>query len=212
MNPLLRCSLVYLTTGKIRKNTVQHMHTNIFTHSNNNDDLNINWTSKLDTSKKLNQTSFLSWNILSQNLFDSTPKWYKYVKSDAPVSWVERFPRIISEILESGADIVCLQEVEFTAYKNDFQPTMNDHGYDSVMQKSSRKRAEDGGYGVATFWRKDRFQTIDSIHRSRTMVTILSDLRNSRSCLAVVNCHLEGHPEKSVIRVRQLERWYVEVL
>jgi mRNA deadenylase 3'-5' endonuclease subunit Ccr4 len=210
MNPLLRCSLVYLTTGKkfgISKNTLQHMHTNSFSRLNNNDDLNVNWISKLDTNNHVNQTSFLSWNILSQNLFDSTPKWYMHVKSEVPVSWVERFPRIVSEILESGADVVCLQEVEFTAYEKDFQSTMYDNGYSSLMQKSSRKRAEEGGYGVATFWRKDRFQLRDSIHRSRTMVTILSDVLNPGSCLAVINCHLEGHPEKSLVRVRQLQRW-----
>ena len=191
----------------MRKNTLRHMHTNSCMQLNNNDALNINWTSKLDTNNNMKQISFLSWNILSQNLFDSTPKWYKHVKSDAPVSWVERFPRIVSEILESRADVICLQEVEFVAYKNDFQSTMEDHGYSSIMQKGSRKRAEDGGYGVATFWRKDRFQLCDSIHRSRTMVTILSDALNSGYCLAVVNCHLEGHPEKSVMRVRQLQRW-----
>lgn len=187
------------------------MRTNNCILLNNNDALNVNWTSKLDTSNNMKQISFLSWNILSQNLFDSTPKWYKHVKSDAPVSWVERFPRIVSEILESRADVICLQEVEFLAYENDFQSTMEDNGYSSIMQKGSRKRAEDGGYGVATFWRKDRFQLCDSIHRSRTMVAILSDVLNPEYCLAVVNCHLEGHPEKSVIRVRQLQRCFHEL-
>lgn len=167
----------------------------------------IHWTNTLDTKNQTSQISFLSWNVLAQYLFDSTPKWYTHVQPGTHVSWAERFIKIISEIVESRADIVCLQEVEFAVFEKDFQPMMKYYEYDGVMQKSSRKAKEEGDYGVATFWKTDKFQLLETIHRSRTMVTILHDSRNIGCHMAVMNCHLEGHPEKSVTRVRQLQSW-----
>lgn len=45
--------------------------------------------------------------------------------------------------------------------------------------------------------------------RSRTLTTVLEDTLGR--AVAVVNCHLEGHPDKSVARVRQLEHALAEL-
>jgi len=155
-----------------------------------------------------NQTSFLSWNILAQYLFDSTPQWYHHVADDAPVSWPERFPLIMEEIKSWKADIVCLQEVEFASYE-DLEPHFKSCGYHGVMQ-SHKQRTGDHAYGVATFYKSQKFDLVESIHRSRTMISLLKE-KSVNSCedeeriIAVLNCHLEGSPDKSVTRVKQLQ-------
>jgi mRNA deadenylase, exonuclease subunit and related nucleases len=166
----------------------------------------INWAQSLETASSTGakgdkrQVSILSWNILSQHLFDSTPEWYHYVSKDAPVSWPGRLPRILDEILLWKADIICLQEVEFTAF-DDLQHVLHCEGYIGVMQ-SAKKRTGDNPYGVATFCRRDKFAVKGTFHHSRTMLSLLED--HDQNIIAIVNCHLEGNPKKSATRVKQL--------
>ncbi len=154
----------------------------------------------------------LSWNILAQHLFDSTGKWYTHVSPNDPIvhNWDKRWIAIQNEIQSSKADIICLQEVEFDAFDDDILPALQSLGYDGMMQNAkSRKRGH--GYGVATFWKSDRFQLRDVSHHSRTMLTTLEDTDTydhdncNNEVTAVLNCHLEGAPKKSVVRVRQLQ-------
>jgi len=164
-----------------------------------------NWTTSLATSEKEHQrqVSILSWNILAQYLFDSNRHWYQYVDTNAPVSWPERFALIMDEITSCQADIICLQEVEFEAF-DDFLPSLKRHGYSGIMQNKKR-RSGDHGHGVATFYREEKFELVDTIHRSRTMVTLLKDKERDNRTTAVVNCHLEGRPDKAIARVKQLQ-------
>jgi mRNA deadenylase 3'-5' endonuclease subunit Ccr4 len=226
--PLLRCSFFCFSTikhvvtrrnyhGKIITATtrVRALSTQSISHH-----AKLNWVSSLEVPSSIkgqdntNQISILSWNILAQYLFDSTPQWYQYVAEDAPLSWPERFPRIMDEINTWNADIVCLQEVEFAAYE-DLEPAFQCCGYHGVMQ-SDKKRTGDHAYGVATFYKQDKFDLVDSIHRSRTMVSLLKE-KNANGCedeeriVAVLNCHLEGSPEQSVTRVKQLAKTLQEL-
>jgi mRNA deadenylase 3'-5' endonuclease subunit Ccr4 len=186
-------------------------------------------TSSSNISNK-KQTSIFSWNILAQHLFDSTQHWYKYVSPNDPVhKWSDRWPVIKDEIQSSDGDIICLQEVEFTVFDEDILPSMQSLGYDGIAQ-NSKSRSRGHSYGVATFWKKDRFQLRDAMHRSRTMITTLEDIGNvqisslstdtntdtnintdnnkrdaNNEIVAILNCHLEGNPNKSVTRVKQLQ-------
>lgn len=172
-----------------------------------------NWVNSLETLSPTSdvdyqrQVSIFSWNILAQHLFDSTQKWYEYVDPAAPVfSWKDRFPLISKEIERSKADIICLQEVEFDAFDNDLLPFMNEGGYAGLMQNDKR-RGSNHGYGLATFWKRDKFRITNEIHRSRAMITFLEEKEDSldQKVLAVTNCHLQGSPTKSVTRVKQLQ-------
>ncbi len=152
--------------------------------------------------------SILSWNILAQYLFDSTQKWYGHVDPEAPVfTWEDRFPNILDELCSYDADIICLQEVEFEAFEYDLLPSLKRVGYDGMMQKNKGK-SNTRGYGISTFWKKDKFQLVDEIHRSRATVAFLEGQMSSttnKTVLAVTNCHLEGNPIKAVTRVKQLQ-------
>jgi mRNA deadenylase 3'-5' endonuclease subunit Ccr4 len=164
------------------------------------------------------QVSILSWNILAQHLFKSTEQWYQHVSPQDPIhNWDQRWNAIAKEIQNVQGDIICLQEVEFEAFEQDIFPFMKGIGYDGIMQNSKSRRKEHG-YGVATFWKCNRFQLCDVSHHSRTMVTTLQDMSNGnandknhhddqgeKEIIAIINCHLEGKPNKSVTRVRQLQ-------
>lgn len=160
------------------------------------------------------QTSIFSWNILAQHLFDETQQWYQHVSPNDEIvhKWSNRWPVVKKEIQQSDSDIICLQEVEFTAFDEDILPSMNDLGYDGIMQDNKGKK-NGHGYGVATFWKKGKFTMQNVSHHSRTMLTTLEDqgAAGAGEVIAVINCHLEGNPTKSVTRVRQLYKSLKEI-
>lgn len=68
---------------------------------------------------------------------------------------------MIDEMISSGADIICLQECEDTAFENDFQPEFEKAGYGGLMQQ--QKSGSDGSkfdIGVATFWKRDKLTLV----------------------------------------------------
>ena len=84
-------------------------------------------------------------------------------------------------------------------FNNDILPGMQLAGYDGVRQHDKEE-----ANAVATFWKTPRLSLDKSSSRSRTMITTLRDASSSNNLLAIVNCHLEGHPLKAVARVTQL--------
>lgn len=144
--------------------------------------------------------SLLSWNILGQQLADYDYSFYSGMKpKQEPENWDLRFDKIFREIISADADIVCLQEVFFPEFEEDIFPAMRSAGYDGVLQTN-----KEDAHAVATFWKSNRLLLEECSSRSRTMTTILKDKVFGNNCLALVNCHLEGHPLKSVARITQL--------
>lgn len=65
----------------------------------------------------------------------------------------------IKELLGYNADIICLQEVDMKIFEYDLKPVLENetHGFRGVIaQKGSC------GEGIATFYRSDRFELVDS--------------------------------------------------
>ncbi|KAJ7646968.1 glucose-repressible alcohol dehydrogenase transcriptional effector [Roridomyces roridus] len=100
---------------------------------------------------------FMSYNILCERA--ATAKMYGYTPSWA-LAWDYRKARVMQEVTEGNADVVCLQEDFFTRQ-------MGDLGYEGVfgaksryktMQDSDRRQVD----GSATFFKKDRFQLVES--------------------------------------------------
>lgn len=164
--------------------------------------------------------SLLSWNILSQKLYDVNMV-HKYANNIQvyKFSWEQRLEWILDTLIQADADVVCLQEVEYSQYFVDLLPALQKHGYQGVVQgepavKEIKRRKGKGSraHVVATFWKSRRFQPINvtsdemSPHmaRGRTLTSILQD-KKSGPILAVVNCHLEGHPNQYAARLRQLQ-------
>lgn len=149
--------------------------------------------------------SILSWNILAQCYFNPSGVLpfalsYAHVGTNSPLkNWEYRKKKILSNILKSKKDIICLQEVEFAAYDKDLLPFFSKHGFRGAMQTIKNKSHPQG---VATFWRSNIFLKVGEFSRNRTLTTILKDQQDR--LLAVVNCHLEGNPKKSGERTKQL--------
>eukprot|EP00944_MAST-04C_sp_MAST-4C-sp1_P007537 g7537.t1 len=152
-----------------------------------------------------NSIAILSWNILAQCYFLPKKKLnfqlsYQHLDINSPIAdWQHRKTLILKKLLEKGKDIICLQEVEFTAFKEDLLPFLSAHGFQGSIQKIKNTRHPQG---VATFWRSELFQNVAEFSKNRTLTTILKD--HQSRLLAVINCHLEGHPSKAGERAKQL--------
>ena len=109
-----------------------------------------------------NSIAILSWNILAQCYFLPKKKLnfqlsYQHLDPNSPIAeWQHRKTLILKKLLENGKDIICLQEVEFTAFKEDLLPFLSDHGFQGSIQKIKNTRHPQG---VATFWRSSYFKT-----------------------------------------------------
>ncbi|KAJ6498967.1 glucose-repressible alcohol dehydrogenase transcriptional effector [Mycena sanguinolenta] len=106
----------------------------------------------------------LCYNILCERA--ATAKMYGYTPTWALV-WDYRKAKILQEVTESKADIVCLQEVDMGQYEDFFSRQLADLGYEGVhgaksryktMQDSDRRQVD----GCATFFKKDRYQLVEN--------------------------------------------------
>ncbi|KAJ7772719.1 glucose-repressible alcohol dehydrogenase transcriptional effector [Mycena maculata] len=106
----------------------------------------------------------LCYNILCERA--ATAKMYGYTPAWA-LAWDYRKERVLQEVTESKADIVCLQEVDMGQYEDFFSRHLVDLGYEGVygaksryktMQDSDRRQVD----GCATFFKKDRYQLVEN--------------------------------------------------
>lgn len=145
--------------------------------------------------------SIISWNVLADSLLTKNVQEYAHIPQEWK-TWSTRLAGIVTELTTADADIICLQEVEFSAFAGDFSTALGAAGYDGRMQ-NDKKKAATHCQGVATFWKRGKFQVVAQASRSRTLAVVLQDSAGRR--VAVCNVHLEGHPRKSVARLKQLQ-------
>jgi len=146
--------------------------------------------------------SAVSWNVLADHFLRGSRVQYDHVH-DSHLEWQSRKERIVSRILGFGCDILCLQEVEPIFFESVLSPTLQQHGYDGLMNERS---CEDNHPGTCTFWRQDRFSLSRYFSQRRTLLVVLQDGQSEGgNCLAVVNVHLQGDPKETVARLRQLQ-------
>ncbi|KAI9278034.1 Endonuclease/exonuclease/phosphatase [Sporodiniella umbellata] len=104
----------------------------------------------------------LCYNILCQKY--ATNQAYGYTPSWA-LNWDYRKELILTELGNSNADIICLQEVEMALFEDHFKEHFASAGYESVFFQKTRaktmnekeKRVVDG---CATFYRTSRFTLV----------------------------------------------------
>ena len=140
--------------------------------------------------------SLLSFNILLPNSKDN---WWCHKQYSRDVDmkkrqWKHRQSLIADRLLQSAADIVCIQEADGDTFDADFR-FMIDAGYDHVLHRKFRFRC-------ATFFNRDKFVLDQASHKDRTLVTALRCKATDR-VVNIVNCHLSGGaaPER---RLRQV--------
>lgn len=64
---------------------------------------------------------------------------------DNAMEWCDgtayRKTNLLRELLEAGADVLCLQEVQVDAYHQHFQPHLSEKGYDGLYKAKTREGA-----------------------------------------------------------------------
>lgn len=104
-------------------------------------------------------------------------------------------------ITDFDADIICVQEMNFPTFEEDFGDFMRASGYCTVVQRPSGDRFD---MATATFYRTDKFSLEWENHRSRAL---LLGLRNRRTgkLVVVANVHLQGGVNEEAHRISQLK-------
>ncbi|KAL4424299.1 hypothetical protein ABPG75_001600 [Micractinium tetrahymenae] len=81
------------------------------------------------------------------------------------LAWAYRKQRILEELLQMDADIVCLQEVERPFFEAELEPAMAQHGYQALYYARQRRPSEPPTMpeeGISLLYRTDRLEHRDS--------------------------------------------------
>jgi mRNA deadenylase 3'-5' endonuclease subunit Ccr4 len=168
--------------------------------------------------------SILSLNMLADfNLMNSVqnPEDGRYKHAVDVSNWQSRLPKL-KEFFQkhSHTDVFALQEVDFSKYREDLQPMMDSLGYSGCHQWDedfAKKGQPNHPFGLAVFYKKNKWRESFKESRSRSMILGISHLhrplvphddqqkkKKGASDWYIVNVHLEADPSKSRKRMAQL--------
>lgn len=119
--------------------------------------------------------TLVSYNILSQTLLND----HHYLYSNCnpkDLEWPKRGHRIVSELLENQADIICLQEVESEHLQSLYRPKLARYGYECLYKKKTGYKID----GCAIFYKRKLFHLLNfkGIEFNRSDVTNLLNRDN----------------------------------
>lgn len=168
--------------------------------------------------------TLVSYNILSHSLLHD--HGHLYTKCNPKdLEWPRRGHRIVSELLDNKADIICLQEVEQKHLQSLYQPKLAQYGYDCLYKKKTGYKID----GCAIFYRTNLF---DLLHHkgvefrrtdltnilNRDNVGIIAVLKPKLSettldlpRIVIANTHLIFNPARCDIRLAQLKLFLSEL-
>ncbi|KAI1342271.1 endonuclease/Exonuclease/phosphatase [Xylariaceae sp. FL0016] len=116
-----------------------------------------------DISPDKERVRVLSWNTLCDKYATNTQ--YGYTPASA-LSWEYRRDSIISELYDTDADIICLQETANDAFRDFFKPELAKKGYQGIFCPKSRikhmsGKDKDTVDGCSIFWNNKKYMCID---------------------------------------------------
>lgn len=137
----------------------------------------------------------VSYNILLPNNTEGwwIPKCYPPQTPQSHRQWPHRKKKILEYLLNTTADIICLQEVAQSSWKEDFQELWSNN-YEGVIHKKNNL------FRCATFYKNDVYTLIETRHSFRTLVHLFE---GTQGTFAVINVHLSGGPHPKT-RMAQL--------
>ncbi|KAA1121615.1 Glucose-repressible alcohol dehydrogenase transcriptional effector [Puccinia graminis f. sp. tritici] len=152
----------------------------------------------------------MCYNILCERY--ATDRMYGYTPSWA-LNWEYRKDLILQEIMQYGADIICLQEVDVEQYEDFFVQSLKDQGYEGrlylnrgarTMGSEERRHVD----GCATFFKTSiSHKTEDMFNRVMTKdniaVIALLEHRQSGTRQIVANVHIHWDPEFRDVKLIQ---------
>lgn len=137
-----------------------------------------------------------SYNILATTYI--RPEWYPNILPEY-LDWSSRRERLIEHLFSLNADILCLQEVESSAF-DEIYPILKHKGYLGIFGRKGFGRLD----GCATFFRTKKFDfqggntVIFSDHgksgRSSGHVALILKLELNGQIYGIVNTHIRWNP------------------
>ena len=142
-----------------------------------------------------NNLSLISYNILLPN---NTEGWWipKCYPPQTPLvhrMWPHRKKKILDFLHNTNADIICLQEVAQSSWKEDFQKLWS-NGYEGVIHRKNNL------FRCATFFKNDVYTLLETRHSFRSLVHLFE---GPLGTFGIINVHLSGGPRPK-IRMAQL--------
>lgn len=152
------------------------------------------YTTVLRVHSLVPQVSLVSWNLLAPHFAEKT----KYPWAADNLDWSVREPRIVKELTDIDADIICLQEVQVDLWDHLLSQL---RGYEGVLQKMERNHP----VANAILARRG-LKIVRTESRSRALIAVLIDEKESSSPLYLANVHLEAGSSDGadVIRFHQV--------
>jgi len=167
--------------------------------------------SELDsTTPEADKFTVCSYNILSDKLLLASK--YLYSKRDqGALPWGVRGPKIVDMLVQTGADIVLLQEVESDTFRSLLVPELGKAGFDGRCE--SRKGKTDG---CALFWRRSKFcvQSMERVDLSSddgpvltwgnvAITAVFREVAPTGRLVCVTNTHLVFNEKRGEIKLAQ---------
>lgn len=169
----------------------------------------------------------LSYNVLAQHLLEEHTYLYRRADPEALV-WEKRGERILREVKDTGADILCLQEVQSDHFHCFYVPKLRSMGFKGIF----KKRTGDKPDGCAIFFRHSIFELKESksVEYCKPNVQILDRdniglialltprVLKSRNAvdqdlpfIVVATTHLLYNPKRHDIKLAQLQLLFAEL-
>ncbi|KAL3679987.1 hypothetical protein R1sor_022943 [Riccia sorocarpa] len=144
----------------------------------------------------------MQWNILADGLAQfgdfhwSTAAGSLHPIDNEILDWSNRGPKVLDEIVKSGADLVCLQEVNH--FSDFLLPRLAEHGYDGIFKPKRFSPASNYGFppdGCALFYRSSRLQLKPNgdlqLPNQAAIICVFKDLAAGRD-LIVATTHFKA--------------------
>ncbi|KAK1795772.1 hypothetical protein P4O66_008838 [Electrophorus voltai] len=163
--------------------------------------------------------SVMSYNILSQELLLSNAYLYKHC-NPLILSWGHRFTKIIKELEQHSADIMCLQEVQEDHYLKQIKPSLESLGYHCEYKRRTGRKPD----GCAVVFKRERFSLLSChpveyfrrgiplLDRDNVgLILLLQPVEPSACHICVANTHLLYNPRRGDIKLAQLSMLLAEI-
>ena len=101
-----------------------------------------------------------SYNILAE--IYATAHAYPYCERWA-LEWQYRARVVIQELIDTNADVICLQEAQRDHFERDVEPAMKSAGYEGLFTQKSREAMGAAGKvdGCAMFWKTTKYRVAE---------------------------------------------------
>ncbi|XP_043258281.1 protein angel isoform X1 [Colletes gigas] len=160
----------------------------------------------------------LSFNILAQSLLETYSFLYKHHDKRA-LSWKTRRQFLLHEILETQANVICLQEMQ-EEHLQEFLVPFRELGYNYLYKKKTNDKKD----GLLFLYRSDQFVLLEYAKvefyqsgielLSRDNVGIIAKLAVKESPatqLVIATTHLLYNPKRNDVRLGQMQLFLAEI-